>query len=158
MRRPQGSGSTARAPAPVPSPLTTGGFSGWVFTQGGVPAGPVHLSSPSCGPPWLRPRLTRGLEDCAGGLDARAACPQLSPPRGSARPGGWSGSLRAVCGPGASPARTLTELTLVIVVSLQMFSVLNSDDASAPALDTQPQGDEEGEPRGSGGGLLTPAR
>ncbi|XP_036173406.1 SPARC-related modular calcium-binding protein 2 isoform X4 [Myotis myotis] len=28
-------------------------------------------------------------------------------------------------------------------VSLQMFSVLNSDDASAPALDTQPQGDEE---------------
>uniref|UniRef100_A0A8C9JSJ2 SPARC related modular calcium binding 2 n=1 Tax=Panthera tigris altaica TaxID=74533 RepID=A0A8C9JSJ2_PANTA len=28
-------------------------------------------------------------------------------------------------------------------VSLQIFSVLNSDDASAPALETQPQGDEE---------------
>ncbi|XP_066171899.1 SPARC-related modular calcium-binding protein 2 isoform X1 [Sylvia atricapilla] len=28
-------------------------------------------------------------------------------------------------------------------VSLQIFSILNSDDASAPALETQPQGDEE---------------
>nr|XP_020023203.1 SPARC-related modular calcium-binding protein 2-like isoform X1 [Castor canadensis] len=28
-------------------------------------------------------------------------------------------------------------------VSLQIFSVLNSDDAAAPALETQPQGDEE---------------
>jgi len=28
---------------------------------------------------------------------------------------------------------------------LQIFSILNSDDASAPALETQPQGDEEGE-------------
>lgn len=45
------------------------------------------------------------------------------------------------------PVCTLTELTLIIVVSLQIFSVLNSDDASAPALETQPQGDEEGEPR-----------
>lgn len=44
------------------------------------------------------------------------------------------------------PARTLTSLTLIIVVSLQIFSVLNSDDAAAPALETQPQGDEEGEP------------
>ena len=42
----------------------------------------------------------------------------------------------------------------MIVVSLQMFSVLNSDDASAPALDTQPQGDEEGELGvGAGGGV-----
>uniref|UniRef100_A0A8C0LAB0 SPARC related modular calcium binding 2 n=1 Tax=Canis lupus dingo TaxID=286419 RepID=A0A8C0LAB0_CANLU len=41
------------------------------------------------------------------------------------------------------PVCTLTELTLIIVVSLQIFSVLNSDDASAPALETQPQGDEE---------------
>lgn len=40
-------------------------------------------------------------------------------------------------------------LTLIIVVSLQIFSVLNSD-ASAPALETQPQGDEEGELRGTG--------
>lgn len=45
------------------------------------------------------------------------------------------------------PVCTLTELTLIIVVSLQIFSVLNSDDATAPALETQPQGDEEGEPR-----------
>lgn len=44
------------------------------------------------------------------------------------------------------PVYALTELTLIIVVSLQIFSVLNSDDASAPALETQPQGDEEGEP------------
>uniref|UniRef100_A0A8C9F676 SPARC related modular calcium binding 2 n=1 Tax=Pavo cristatus TaxID=9049 RepID=A0A8C9F676_PAVCR len=29
------------------------------------------------------------------------------------------------------------------VFSLQIFSILNSDDASAPALETQPQGDEE---------------
>lgn len=28
---------------------------------------------------------------------------------------------------------------------MQIFSVLNSDDAAAPALETQPQGDEEGE-------------
>lgn len=45
------------------------------------------------------------------------------------------------------PVCTLTSLTLIIVVSLQIFSVLNSDDASAPALETQPQGDEEGECR-----------
>lgn len=38
----------------------------------------------------------------------------------------------------------LTSLTLITVVSLQFFSILNSDDASAPALETQPQGDEEG--------------
>lgn len=51
------------------------------------------------------------------------------------------------------PLCTLTSLTLIIVVSLQIFSVLNSDDASAPALETQPQGDEEGEcPRGAGWG------
>ena len=51
------------------------------------------------------------------------------------------------------PLCTLTSLTLIIVVSLQIFSVLNSDDASAPALETQPQGDEEGEcPQGAGWG------
>lgn len=49
------------------------------------------------------------------------------------------------------PVCALTELTLIIVVSLQIFSVLNSDDATAPALETQPQGDEEGEPRGKQG-------
>lgn len=53
--------------------------------------------------------------------------------------------MGAVCEALAQPACTLTSLTLIIVVSLQIFSVLNSDDASAPALDTQPQGDEEGE-------------
>ncbi|XP_046305311.1 SPARC-related modular calcium-binding protein 2 isoform X1 [Marmota monax] len=37
------------------------------------------------------------------------------------------------------PAREGTGKT----VSLQIFSVLNSDDAAAPALETQPQGDEE---------------
>lgn len=53
------------------------------------------------------------------------------------------------------PLCTLISLTLVIVVSLQIFSVLNSDDASAPALETQPQGDEEGEcPQGAGWGAV----
>ena len=66
---------------------------------------------------------------------------------------GWGSGVR---GPGAQPLRTLTSLTLIIVVSLQIFSVLNSDDASAPALETQPQGDEEGESAGSRVGFRGP--
>lgn len=93
---------------------------------------------------WPLLRSARRKEWGSSSHNGPFGSPSSFPPHGLLLCAGW------FCGwfasPGLQPGCTLTYLTLIIVVSLQIFSVLNSDDAAAPALETQPQGDEEGEP------------
>lgn len=173
MSLPLNSGTFPLSPDPTPYPTPTPHLAGGLRCREtrGAQSRPWSLSPPSIQkhgaeqgsgphprPAWLpsAPRPLRG--------------PPGFPPDVSPTPVGLFGATRACgCGvPGGGlvdrggyairrvqPLCTLISLTLVIVVSLQIFSVLNSDDASAPALETQPQGDEEGEsPQGAGWGAM----